>query len=428
MKKIQKSLQKLGLSKSIVFIGLLLADIIMLVAAYATRGAAFQNLFYADTNDTFMDFYNVIILGKNPYTQGHIYPPLIHVILSALGHFIPYEVRDQGAFAVRCSQMGMLVLLIWMFVQIYFFAVLFRVLYRRCAHGNDYSWERELLLFLLILSLPFLWCFERGNSIFLALICMIPYVLWYQSEKKWCRLLAYIGLAAAASIKIYPAIFGLILVREKRWKQTFQLLIAGVLVFLLPFLLLERENRNPLSLIQNLLHATTVFSQTGTGYRHDLSTTFRVLGDLVGCDFTVFGKIVTLALAIIGLWIFFTRKRLVQWKVYSILTLLMILVTGLNYTYSLIFMSIPLVFYLNDDSESGTGMKIVYSILFLLIFAPVVIPNNQDIFGNFIDPTKPLIWSTVIANVGLQLMLLLIYGQEIHAIVIEKKKNNLAAQ
>lgn len=422
MKKIQNDLQKLGIAKIIFLGGLLLTEIAMLVAAYITRGEEFQNLLYADKKDTFMDFYNVMILGKNPYTQGHIYPPLIHVILSALGHFIPYEFRDQGAFAVRGSQLGMMVLLIWMFVQIYLFAVLFRMLYKSCARDKECVWERELLLVLLLLSLPFLWCFERGNSIFLALVCLIPYILWYHSENKWLRLLAYIGLAASASIKIYPAIFGLLLVREKRWKQTFRLLAAGILVFLFPFLLLERENRNPLSLIQNLLHATTVFSQTGTGYRHDLSTTFRVLGELSGNDFTFAGKIITLLLGVVGLWLFFTRRKMSKWKVYGILALLMILVTGLNYTYSLIFMVVPLVFFLQDENEKSKGMQAIYAVLFLMIFMPVVLPNNQDILGNFTDPTKPLIWSTVIANVGLQLMLLFIYGQELREIFLERKQ------
>lgn len=421
----EKVLKKLGPAKVITFGGLLLAELTLLIAAYITRGEAFQNLLYADIEDTYMDFYKVIISGKSPYTQGNIYPPLIQVILGGLGHFIPYEFRDQGAFVVRESQLGMMVLLIWMIIQIYLFAVLFRLLYKSSAHGKDYIWERELLLLLLLLSLPFLWCFERGNSIFLALVCLIPYILWYHSENKWLRLLAYIGLSASASIKIYPAIFGLLLVREKRFKQAFQLLATGILVFLLPFLLLERENRNPMSLIQNILHATTVFSQNGTGYRHDLDTTFRVLGNFVGADFTFVGKVITLLLGVVGLWLFFTRKEMPQWKVCGILTLLMILVPGLNYTYSLIFMSVPLVLFLHDESECSTGMQVTYAVLFLLIFIPVILPNNNDILGNYVDSMRPLIWSTVMENVGLQLMLLVIYGQEIRAIFLERRQRRI---
>ncbi|MBQ9783212.1 MAG: DUF2029 domain-containing protein [Clostridia bacterium] len=42
-------------------------------------------------------------------------------------------------------------------------------------------------------------------------------------------------IAVAAGIKLYPAIFGLLYVKEKRWSETLRLIAYGVLFFVVSF-------------------------------------------------------------------------------------------------------------------------------------------------------------------------------------------------
>ena len=413
MQNVKKWFRKLGIKKSILFLGLFLSEVALLIAAYITRGEMLQNLLFADPKDTFMDFYKVIICGKIPYTLQMIYPPLIHVILSFFGHFIPYDIMDAGAFAVRDSQLGMVIFFLWMLVQLYLFAQLFRKMYDKTCIGKSFRWEREAALLLTLFSLPFLFCFERSNAIFLSLICLIPYIIWYQEEDARLRWAAFVCLAISAAIKIYPAIFGLLLVREKKWKQTIQLIVVGVIGFFGPFLLLEGENRNPLKLLGNLMYTTNAFSKIGCGYRHDLSNMFRIFGILFDTDLTVLGNCVIAIVAVIGIILFFARPDMERWKAYALLSLMMILVTGLNYTYSLIFMVIPMVYFLNDPSRDGKAMQAVYAILFLLMFMPMLLTSHEDLLQNSHAAGWPLTYPAIVESVALIVMLLLIYVQEI---------------
>ena len=46
---------------------------------------------------------------------------------------------------------------------------------------------------------------------------------------------ALILIAMAAGIKLYPAIIGVIYLREKRFKEAIRLVIYGLIIFLVPF-------------------------------------------------------------------------------------------------------------------------------------------------------------------------------------------------
>ena len=409
--KVKMTFKTLGLRKSLFLIGLFFSELCLLIGAFFSRGVLLQNLLFADPQDTFMDFYKVIICGRTPYTLQMIYPPLIHVILSFLGHFIPLELREEGAFAVRDSQIGMTVFFLWTLFQVYLFVILFRKLYDRV--NSKRTQEGELLLFLLLFSLPFIFCFERGNSIFLSLIFLLPYILWYQSEDRKYRLFAFLCLSISAAIKIYPAIFGLLLIREKKVKQAFTLALMGIVTFFSPFLLLVGENRNPLKLLSNLQYTTSLYSEIGCGYRHDLNNLFRILGEIFGKDFSTLGNFVVLFTGVIILLIFFISKDIERWKLYALLSLTTILITGMNYTYSIIFMIIPLIFFLNEGNLDNKGIQTLYTLLFLIMFTPILISSHSDLLNNPNAAGWPLTFPAILESISLIVMLLLICIQEI---------------
>ena len=96
--------------------------------------------------------------------------------------------------------------------------------------------EKYLFITLMMFSIPFLFAFERGNIILVSFILLLVFMCFKDSENKVLREIALIGLAASAAIKIYPAIFGLILVKEKRWLDIFRVITYGLILFVLPFL------------------------------------------------------------------------------------------------------------------------------------------------------------------------------------------------
>lgn len=410
--RINENRKKIGLEKCIFCSGMIVAILVFLLAAYQTRGIAIQNLFFGDPNDTFMDFYKVIICGRRPYAMEMIYPPLSHAILSFMGHFVPVELIEAGPFAIRASQIGMGVFFGWMMISLYVFFRVFQEMYQSSLVHSENKFVSDVVLFCVLFSTPFIFCFERGNIIFLALICLMIYLQWYQSNNKLLRFIAFVALAVSAAIKVYPAIFGILLIRERKWKQASLLIVIGAVVFFSPFLLMEGESRSVLKLLSNINYTKNLFSSLGFGFRHDIANQFNIINEVFGVDTDTIAMVVTIAVTICSTALLFIRKDIEKWKVLALLVLLMILVTGFNYTYSLVFMVIPLIYFLNEPSKDCLFLRIFYSVLFVMIFMPIVIGSGRDILNEAYSSGWPLRIPAIIESCALFLMLLVLCVSE----------------
>ena len=423
--KIKNVKKEVSLEKAIFCGGMLISIAAFLVAAVQTRGVVLQNLFFGNPRDTFMDFFNVVICGKMPYTMQMIYPPLCHAILSFVGYFMPAALLKDGGFAVRESQIGMGVFFGWMMILLYVFFRVFRKMYCSSLRDSENHFVTDIVLFCVLFSAPFIFCFERGNIIFLALICLMIYIQWYQSENILLRLIAFTALAVSAGIKVYPAILGLLLIREKKWKQASLLVVMGAVVFFSPFLLMVGENRSVFKLLSNIEYTTGLYSTIGYGFRHDLVNQFNILSTLLNRDLTAVGSAVSLAIGLYGILLIFAEKDMERWKVLAILISLMVLLTGFNYTYSLIYLVIPLIYFMNDRSEDCRFVRIVYAVLFVLIFMPVIVYSGKDILDPAYNGSWPLRIPAVIENCALILLLLTIFVSEtirlIHGFTSKKR-------
>ena len=89
---------------------------------------------------------------------------------------------------------------------------------------------------LLIVSYPFMFTtLQRGNSVILVAVLMSIALAWRDDPSKVKRELAMVLIAVCAGLKIYPAVFGLMYLKEKRFKETVRLLIYGLVIFFVPF-------------------------------------------------------------------------------------------------------------------------------------------------------------------------------------------------
>ena len=79
-----------------------------------------------------------------------------------------------------------------------------------------------------MLSAPFVYAIMRGNTIYFALVFLLLFLLLYDSPNALCRELAYICLAIAGAIKIYPLFFGVFLLKDGNLKNIFASLRVAV--------------------------------------------------------------------------------------------------------------------------------------------------------------------------------------------------------
>ena len=315
--------------------------------------------------DVFMDFFNSVrhAMGGDPYNKSGIYPPLCYVIYWAMGILMnnktaaPILLGEASALGLRGLLGPMLVYLFYFSVTLVLFMKLMRVICDKMS-----SVKCTVMIFLICFSLPFSFQFGRANIIFLGLLGTLAFFCWKDSENKYLREVAYICLALSAAVKIYPAIFGLFLVAEKKWKAAIRTVIYGVIAFFGPFLAIKGGLKNILLLIDNMLFATNDTMVEDIGYRINFAAILeRLFGEFAYINVIVF---LLSGLCVIS---FFVAKS--EWKKMLALTSLLVGFPKMSFLYVGIFLVIPLLFFLQSDKKEK--MDWVYFFFFVIIFFPL---------------------------------------------------------
>ena len=208
--------------------------IFVCLAVFAPRTGQ-HKIFFRETADYMADYHNNInySAGLNPYHHGviippdpqeRIYPPLVYAIFHLLGK------AGRGA---GISNTSLAVSNLFMF---YCFSALLGVLFAGYKGGRNYA---MLLCAAFAVSGIFIFSYERGNIIVLSAALSAFFIFNYRSKNPFIREAALLCLAFAAALKISPALLGLLLLFDKRWKEALRAVIYGAALALLPFTLLE---------------------------------------------------------------------------------------------------------------------------------------------------------------------------------------------
>ena len=155
------------------------------------------------------------------------------------------------------------------------------------------------------------------------------------------------GLAFAAGIKIYPAVFGVILIKERKWADAVRLVIYGVVLFFVPFFFFEGMDSIK-GMIYWLTHGTYV--NDGFGYNFNFNNMLSIVSFLVCGKTTVSMAWSLIPAALSALLIFFSSDRYIN--LIGIM-LFIIMVPGFSCLYMLIFMIIPLLEFLKQKKETS---------------------------------------------------------------------------
>ena len=358
----------------------------------------FQSLHLAaDPYDAFMDFFNSIQYGRSPYVNKVIYPPLINVIYGIFGRLIPKSIMNAGTVAVRASIPGVLAFGVFCVLTTAVSAV-------AIAGIKGYTKKEKWFLGLgLCFTLPAVFCLERGNSVWLCVAFTMIFVNWYDSPQKMERGVAILSLAIAAAIKIYPAAFGLLLIRHKKWKEALKAIIAGVLVMFVPFVFFTKENRSVTLWISNIINCNKEFQNNGLGFKLNLSNAMQIVEAWSGVDLSVLIQVLVGVVLLLNCMLVVFDRKMEEWKAMTLLSLLMILIPGFSWTYTLLFMVVPLVLFLNNKSNAKSSWG--YLVLFVLLFAVIPIENQFALFERINEGYKYQVGiSEVMQEFGLLLL------------------------
>ena len=342
-----------------IFYGLFLFSLVFSAVLLAkTRGAGLHAFLYQDASELFSDFINNLHYPTHvggPYFDSiwATFPPLAYTLyylcdVALTRAVYPFEIL---AYTVITSLTCMLLLY---GVQ--------RLFARRCQRAYK-PCEPVLLTLCLAMSGVMIYTIERGNSVLNVMVMLLLALELRDSETAWKREAALVLIAVAAGFKIYPCVFGLLYVFEKRWKETARLLIYGVVLFFAPFAWFSG--------VEGFKQFLWNHQQIQTMVRDDYLTSIPSVLGFIGAELgwaadkvSLLSKVLSLLAGAAMLCCICLEKRL--WLRVMLMVSLFTLVPGWNAEYMAVYMILPFVLcYLDGGKEK---LFPLYMALFACVF------------------------------------------------------------
>lgn len=230
-------LKKINENRIVFYLGIMTLLTVIFYVLCIVNNECRMAVFHNDPYDTFMDYFNCLVrignpVGRNIYSRGTTmeYPPIAVLVFRILNLAARQDVAGKYGKDMRMFQSGLMGFTI--FVMIVLCIIVFSIA-PKLKFGKL---TNSLFVIVLFFNTPAIFAIERGNIVILAFALTAFFVAFCDDESKVLRELSYIALALAASIKLYPAVFGFLIVSRNRYKDAIRLAIYGFIMFFVPFI------------------------------------------------------------------------------------------------------------------------------------------------------------------------------------------------
>lgn len=392
-----------------VFLALLLLASIVFIIQAAIWGASEPYVFafplFRDVREIpFADYWHVnfIIHDNSPY-YGDMssYPPLVLVFAHIFASFADYT---DGYETIYLTGGTGAVVSLYLFYLV--FAFLYAMLLFRILEKKGFSLPVQIITVIVsFFSMGLVYNFERGNYVLYALLPALFFFGYYDSNKAWLRELSYIMLGISAGIKLYPALFALILLSKRQFMPFFRCVAYSLLALFVPFFFLDRGLANIHQFVRWLISFAEW--QAEYGYNYSITNYLAIISSFFGgpsleeADVSVYNNVALLVVAVSLLGGLFANKN---YKVFIGASIAMILYPNPSFYYSAAFLVIPIVSFLEEKEKDK--WDVAYMILFVLIVSPV--------YMGTIDAEYSLYVNQIVESTAFLIMLFLLMADTIY--------------
>lgn len=358
------------------------------------------NVFFAKTDNLLADFFNVqiYIADWDPYHNTvnglgeKCYLPFTYLFLELFNGVFNYS----GASLHDCytSFTAMMSCLLFMIVSLFLF-----------FHSMTCLTEiPSKLKFVLLLSSVILFSFERGNIIILCAALICYFLAYKDSECSWLRLFSLVCLCIVSIIKVFPVIFGLYLLKEKRFKDISFCVVVSLFLAFVPFLFFKGGLGNISQMFENY----SVFSESYSAYSifPRFGLTHLVAWGLLGMhiDRSVsdiilsIPKIIVYLACLLSLFFFFYEKEV--WKRVAFISLPVIMLpTNSGFYCGLYFIPVVILFLYNNEKRR---LDFLYMLLICLFLSPfqLSVVNKINISQLLSNVALLILWLLLLIDVS----------------------------
>lgn len=345
-------------------VGLLGIVVTTLYALISGKGNIWNLFIYEGGKDHFMDFFNHIQYCREPdkvyfVSMFACFPALPYVFYSLLGRLLPVD-QITNFDASKTEGYAYLVYVLYTVLLVIVLCNLISVVLK--DFGRKYILLFEIQV---VLSYSFVsGNFERGNASFLCLNLLLAAVMLRDSDNRVKREMALILIAVAAGFKIYPAIFGLLYILEKRYRETVRLLIYGIVAFFVPFIWFGGV-AGFMQFVRNLADVEAL------GGNWVIKTQIQRCVEIFGVSAPYLGIFIGIIyIGLLGCIILAICKTKKLYLRLILLVSIMVLFPARSGMYTISYFLIPLLIYLRDEERISildSGIEFAFGLIFTLI-------------------------------------------------------------
>lgn len=367
------------------------AVLLFVVLLFVTNGSAEKAILFSSSTDTFMDHFNSVIYNQiDPYENSVIYPPLACLFYKICNLMIPRDVYNAIVSNPQTKSQPAEMKLTQAFVlpfMFYFIATALVFLISVSLIKKGGKLEKIAFASTIAFSTPLLFALERGNNILIPLSFSILFVGLYDHKNRWVRELSYIFLAIAVGFKLYPCLFAVVLISEKRWRDFVRVVVYCIITTILPFFFFYGGIEGIKLMIGSIFgfsgkRTSDVRSlDTALDFRHIFIFCFNVTKPVHHIELSdeMLSSVANIAkysmAAVCGLSALFVKS---VWKKTAFVSCIIYGFPGSCSTYLLIFFTITVMLLL-DSEEKNNVVSYIYLILLLFTQIPLVLPHDGTI-------------------------------------------------
>lgn len=349
------------------------------------RGAPLNSLMLSadcQFNDYFMHVgYSSSPHGTNiyDYSTNACFPPLAYLMYGFLARITGYRAVDPTDIPSHKFVGNNLTIFV-----VYSIICIVLCLYAISLYQKKKGIINQVLFpCLLIVSYPFAFSsIQRGNSVLLVATLLSIALAWKDDKSKIKREFALIIIAICAGLKMYPAIFGLMYLKEKRFAEAIRLAIYGIVLFFLPFLFFGGIDG-----LRSFLN--TVFSLNGEVHRCSVSGFVEMITNkLFGVTIPKLTFVIQQTFLIISIISFFMCKE--KWVEVLILCCVITAYVSSSWMYTCVYiLPAMLMFFFGKDNRpirinKSNWHDIPAVIMFLITFSIPIRQNYGFIYDSII--------------------------------------------
>ena len=339
--------------------------------------ASQRSVLFLEGKDWFADFFNVmrymsdeggLYFSKINESDGHSGFPI--------GQFFMYPwtlLVDYSHMSLQdcwTSKSAIFSCVVYLSILIFFF---WDSLNRVCEKYGVAKYNLIILLF----SSVFIFSLERGNGVFMSAFLINYYLVFYDSDKTFLKRFALVCLCFAAVLKGYPVFFGLLLLKDKRYKDILFCIVFTLIIAFVPFAFMERGFENLSKMIENTGYNNAAYIHNflylfGLHKLVFLACSVARLSESMIDDIISFTRILETTLGLITFVIVLVEKRLHRQLLLIVCAVLLMPINSGFYC-ALFLFPVILVFFKERELEK---LDYLLMVLLCLVINPFQVKVN----------------------------------------------------